>query len=138
MQFGRETSFVALAARAAKQRRRIAQRAEEIAEVAGRTQASRHRPLQGVCAQSPQVEADVADVVPAFVLPDLPHIDGVRDFVEGAVEAVHAFDGSYVGCAQGLRTQMVAHPLCPAQQLEIFDGMRRPSGDVARQLLEHG
>jgi hypothetical protein len=83
------------------------------------------------------MEADVADIIPALILGDRPHVDGMGDLVEGAVEPVHAFDGTDVGRAQRMEAQMIAYPLRPAEKLEILDRMRRPSGNIARQLPEH-
>ena len=99
MQFGRKVRLVAFAPRAAEQRRRIAERAEEIAEVIRRTQAPRLREIECIGREPPQMEADVANVVPAFILRHRADIDRVRDLVERAVEPVHAFDRADVGGA---------------------------------------
>jgi hypothetical protein len=86
--------------------------------------------FHAVGSQPPQEKADIADVVPAFVLTGKAHVHGVTHKVKGAVEAVDSLRTAQVGAAAAVQTQVIK-VLLPNQQFKELHGMGSPAGDVA-------
>ena len=90
--------------------------------------------------QPPQEDADIGDVVApaaaAFLRFRTAHLDRVRHGVEGAAARAHCRLRAQVGGGPGVRAQ-VLHVLGGGELLEELGHVRRPVGQVARQLLQH-
>ena len=65
----------------------------------GQRALARHDVFHAVGSQPPQEKADIADIVPAFVLPGKAHVHGVTHEVKRTVEAVDGFWTAQVGAA---------------------------------------
>jgi hypothetical protein len=133
VQLGAESGVIAFGSQLCKQRRWITERAAMITP----WQASlpcRHVG-QWIAGEAPEEEAEVAKVVPAFLLGGLADVNRVTGDVERAIDALHAVEGTDIG-PLALEAQMFEE-LRPTQQVEKFHSVRWPAGDVAGQLFEH-
>ena len=129
--------LLALRDGAVEQRDVHAERAEAVAELAGRG-VGRSRRGRGagdaVGAQRPEKDADVLNVVAAASGGDAAHVDLVRGAVEAGVDVETGLPAAQVRGVMVAEADMV-HVLRVGENAEELDGMRAPAGDVAGQLL---
>lgn len=92
--------------------------------------------FHAVGSKPPQEKANIAEVVPPFVLTGEAHVHGVAHEVKRAVEAIDGFRTAQVGAAGTVHAKVI-EVLIPNEQLKELDGMGRPAGDVTGQLFEH-
>ena len=90
-----------------------------------------------VAAEPPQKKTNVWNVVPAAPAANAPHLNGARQLVESAADSLKLLHLVKSGGKGVTRAEMVKVLGC-GQPQKIFHRSCVPSGNIVRELLEHG